>query len=501
MVAFNMTDLDPMKGGSISYVTTGTAPNRMFVVTYSNVPAFTNSTNVSTGQIVLYETSNNIEIHTTTAFGDQNQNFNGTQGIENTNGTLGITSPGRNNSSGWFPGTNTAYRFQQAYVPQAPLSISGNTQLCQGLVSAYQTPSISTATSYSWSAPFGWQGTSSTSAVSYTTGASGTISVTATYSCGTSPATTMHVNTIPPPGISINSASPTILCSGKTITISVSGADTYTLFPGAITGQLPFTDIPASTTIYSVAGTSTAGCKSTGYATVLITVNETPTVTVNSGEVCLGGTFGIVASGADSYSYSIPFPVVNTTSVGIFAYSVIGTSTNGCASNPTISSLTVMALPVVGASATRSSICIGETTSLTASGAQSYVWSHNSSTATVISVKPTSTTAYSVTGTDENGCENTAGLTLNVNFCQGLEEWVTGGKLLNLYPNPSSGEVQLETASQLLITIYDVSGKIVYSGTVAPGAGSLNLRELPPGQYFVLAVSAETRQQHVLIIN
>src|SRR5687768_6463818 len=64
MVAFNMTDLDPMMGGTITYQTIGTSPNQMFIVTYSNVPAFGTS-NMNTGQIILHETTNFIEIHTT----------------------------------------------------------------------------------------------------------------------------------------------------------------------------------------------------------------------------------------------------------------------------------------------------------------------------------------------------------------------------------------------------------------------------------------------------
>jgi hypothetical protein len=68
----------------------------------------------------------------------------------------------------------------------------------------------------------------------------------------------------------------------------------------------------------------------------------------------------------------------------------------------TITTVTVNPLPIVIANTT--SVCEGLTTTLTASGASSYLWS-NSSTANPVSVSPIKTTQYSVIGTDANGCK------------------------------------------------------------------------------------------------
>jgi hypothetical protein len=59
-------------------------------------------------------------------------------------------------------------------------------------------------------------------------------------------------------------------------------------------------------------------------------------------------------------------------------------------------------------------ICDGQTASLTATGAVSYVWNTGATTAT-ISVNPTSTTTYSVTGTHGDGSTSTDSVTVNVN--------------------------------------------------------------------------------------
>jgi hypothetical protein len=59
-------------------------------------------------------------------------------------------------------------------------------------------------------------------------------------------------------------------------------------------------------------------------------------------------------------------------------------------------------------------ICSGSSTTLTASGANTYLWS-NGSTATSITVSPTNLTTYTVTGTDSNNCTNTANINITVN--------------------------------------------------------------------------------------
>ena len=106
LIALAWADLNPGSGGTINYFTTGTAPNRILVVNYVNVPRFGNINNV-TGQILLYEGSNYIDVisNSITLSGSLT-----TQGIENDNGSSGLTVPGRNSLGNWSA-TNDAYRF------------------------------------------------------------------------------------------------------------------------------------------------------------------------------------------------------------------------------------------------------------------------------------------------------------------------------------------------------------------------------------------------------
>jgi hypothetical protein len=77
---------------------------------------------------------------------------------------------------------------------------------------------------------------------------------------------------------------------------------------------------------------------------------------------------------------------------------------------------TLNPLPSVSAVASPSTICSGASSTLTASGASTYIWSPPiSSTNPVVSVSPTVTTTYTVTGTSAAGCSRSATVTVFVN--------------------------------------------------------------------------------------
>jgi hypothetical protein len=91
-------------------------------------------------------------------------------------------------------------------------------------------------------------------------------------------------------------------------------------------------------------------------------------------------------------------------------------TTNGDCPNSSTQDITINALPTISITASSTSICAGDSVTLTASGAGaggSYSWSDGQSTA-AITVTPGATITYSVTGTDANGCFNTASQQITV---------------------------------------------------------------------------------------
>jgi gliding motility-associated-like protein len=130
--------------------------------------------------------------------------------------------------------------------------------------------------------------------------------------------------------------------------------------------------------------------------------------------ICAGETVSLSVSGALTYLWSTSQtdnPLVVTPS-STTTYSVTGTDGNGCTAEASVT-ITVHPLPDVDLIASQTNICIGDDVTLTASGADTYVWSPVGSGSVFVHT-PSATTTYTVTGTDANGCENTASVTVNV---------------------------------------------------------------------------------------
>ncbi|MGM0477831.1 MAG: SBBP repeat-containing protein [Bacteroidota bacterium] len=295
--------------------------------------------------------------------------------------------------------------------PTQPVAISGSTVLCENATETYSVTNDPNATSYTWTLPSGWSGTSTTNSITVTAGASGgTIEVTANNACGSSTSQTLSVTANASP--SVIASGTASICDGESTTITASGATNYSWDNGAGTGS-SVSVAPTTNTTYTVTGTDGNGCENTDDVT--ITVNLLPTVTASADEaICEGESTSISASGANNYSWSngagtgssvSVAPTTNTT------YTVTGTDGNGCENTDDVT-ITVNPLPTVTASADEA-ICEGESTTISASGAIAFTWDNGLGSGSTQTVSPTSNTTYTVTGTDANGCENTDDVTIS----------------------------------------------------------------------------------------
>ncbi len=134
------------------------------------------------------------------------------------------------------------------------------------------------------------------------------------------------------------------------------------------------------------------------------TIEPIPVVTVDSPTICAGDSVTLIASGASTYRWSngaagssiTVSPGVTTT------YSVTGKAA-GYVSDTVFVIVTVNPLPDVQVN--MPSVCRGQTVTLAASGADTYVWS-TGATGDSIQISPMSDTIYFVTGTTL-GCSTT----------------------------------------------------------------------------------------------
>jgi len=208
------------------------------------------------------------------------------------------------------------------------------------------------------------------------------------------------------------------ICLGSSTTLTAQNSSTYTWNTGATTSTISVS--PIVNTTYTVTGINN-GYKSTSQAVVSVLP---VTLTATSNSICLGSSGTLTASGGIAYTWNIGSnsSVIVIAPTTTTAYSVSGLDMNGCVATAT-ATMTVNPLPTI----TVNSVTISSgSATLTASGGISYVWS-NTSTSSSITISPTITTSYYVTGTNLAGCTGTARGVVTVNLpmpTAGLVMWL-----------------------------------------------------------------------------
>ncbi|GAA4438086.1 hypothetical protein GCM10023188_33020 [Pontibacter saemangeumensis] len=125
-----------------------------------------------------------------------------------------------------------------------------------------------------------------------------------------------------------------------------------------------------------------------------------------------GATF---TDGTDSHS---PYPSIYFPAAGKYTVSVFATNECG-ASEAATQEITIGQIPELSASSPNAAICVGASTTIRVTGADSYAWEPaeglSATTGSVVTVNPTETTTYTITGTNtETGCTSTTTFTVRV---------------------------------------------------------------------------------------
>jgi hypothetical protein len=173
---------------------------------------------------------------------------------------------------------------------------------------------------------------------------------------------------------------------------------------------------------------------------------------------------------------TVESPTANTT------FTVTGDN-GGCTATDVVS-IVVNASPTVTAAGSMSLICSGTSVTLTATGATTYTWSSGTIAATTVET-PTTSTSYTVTGTDANGCEDTDTLTQFVSPCLGIETKLMNAEVL-VYPNPNQGLLNIyvpDVNGNVSFELYDAIGRLVMHLNIGENHTALNTSELPGGVY------------------
>lgn len=207
-----------------------------------------------------------------------------------------------------------------------------------------------------------------------------------------------------------NAGADTAICLGATATLTaVNGAD-WIWSTTEVTNSIQVT--PSDTTTYTLTITDANGCPGQP-DDVQVIVNPLPNVYAGvDTAICDGQSVTLLAVGANTYVWSNTQNTNTNTVTAAGNYGVTGTDVNGCVGSDDVN-VTVNPLPNVTASAD-TSICEGNTVTLSATGGIGYAWSTTETTDS-IDVTPTGTTTYTVTAIDQNACSAADAVTVSVN--------------------------------------------------------------------------------------
>ncbi len=199
-----------------------------------------------------------------------------------------------------------------------------------------------------------------------------------------------------------------LLVWNETETIPTNGQTT-------ITRIFSFTE----TTVVTVKAISSIGCETE--KTISVTVLPLPSITISqAAQTCVGGSVILEASGGVSCKWYLNNQLISNNytleytplATSFFKAVVTGAGPGFCSTSDSVL-VTVYPLPSVTIQASFTEVCKGTSVILTASGAATYVWTTNESTAQII-VQPDATSSFGVQGTTTQGCVGLAEVSIDV---------------------------------------------------------------------------------------
>ncbi len=254
----------------------------------------------------------------------------------------------------------------------------------------------------------------------------GTYTVTGTDSNGCTGVDTVVVASYP--AVSVSLGNDTTVCPGTCLPLitSPNNLPFYNWSTAAASQSIGICS-PGS---YWVVASDSNGCFASD--TIVVSNYPTPPLSVsNDTSICSGDSVLLSASGSGTFLWSNGDIGSSTVVNAGGTYAVTLTDANGCTA---VDSVTVSMHPNPSVYAGPDTVlCIGDTLTLTATGAQSYVWSNGATTASADYTIPGLVT---VTGTDSNGCTATDSLYLFPNSSRYVAGHVTdsnGNALTNTW--------------------------------------------------------------------
>ncbi len=238
------------------------------------------------------------------------------------------------------------------------------------------------------------------------------------------------------------------------------------LSPACVTPSVPSNTTPASS-LTICEGNAVALSASSGGAGIIWYTSNTGTTAIASGSVYTTSTLAV-----GSYTY----------------YAEAMTCTNSIGRTPV--TFTVISSPTVSIQVPMSTMCFGESSTLTASGANTYTWNQGTVNAS-IGISPTVTSSYTVTGQSTSGCINKSVVTVTVSDCLKTTE-LANNEFIRVYPNPAETKIHVQINHAMQVSVVNSMGQFMKTVFLNESNNyTITLDEFPQGIYYVVGKTGE----------
>ncbi|MCW3124798.1 MAG: hypothetical protein JWO03_456 [Bacteroidetes bacterium] len=368
-------------------------------------------------------------------------------------------------------GTSNSVSVQISGTPPTPTITLTSAGICPGNTDTMDAGAG--YTSYAWSNGLG------SGQKAYAT-AAGNYSVTVTNGVCSGVGTVAIALNNSPATPSISPAGTVAICQGDSVTLTSTGASTYSWSNGAHTQSItvggggPYT---VTITVVNQCGTASSPAKT-------VTVNARPNAAITPSTpviICGSGSQTFTATGSGTYQWlNNNLPISGQTASTYTAtaagnYSVVVTS-NGCLDTSNVVNVQIGSALSPTITANHTYICTGATDTLdVGSGYSTYAWSNSLGSARF--AYPTSAGTYTVTVTT-GACSGTATVTLNAQAATptptisagGPTTFCTGGSVV-LTSSAASGNAWSNSANTQAITV-TTSGSYTVTNNNGCGAAT-----------------------------
>ncbi len=292
-------------------------------------------------------------------------------------------------------------------------------------------------------------------------------------------------------GVEATPSNDDTLCMGNSTIVSVShngGVNSQYLWNNGLSNTQSHTVSPTSNTVYSVVVTDGYGCKDTVETTIYVESFPVVSLSDNQLQACIGDNIQLTAYGATRYEWSTGSVTDTIDYVAIGNETITVTGYNGQCSNQDQLVIIIKPSPTATASSDVTSINTGDFINFSNNGSVTSTtnWDFGDGFNSMMS-NPSHQFdfpgAYIVVLTSEmGGCEASDSILVYVGTVS-IDENIEMNVLV--YPNPAKSIFNIKVENKADVSIIDMKGTQVHSGSLNPGNNEISIDKLAKGLYLV----------------